>query len=305
MHWRFLLILGLALAAASPVPTRAQDPDPQGIDALPEVSLSQLSEPDGTALGQAALAVRPGDWKHAETAHFILHFFHNFVAAHAAVELEYYYNAVSTELHQDPATWERKSQVYIFENQTDWHAFQKSAQLDPWTGGIHSEGNLFIVRDPAYKFEGRSLGHETAHLVLYRFLGASVPLWLNEGYAENSSIRFYAGLERQRGYNAKPHSAVITASNYIPVATLASMAVYPDDVIQVSIFYQESEKLVAFLRAQDPEGFVTFMQALSHGSLFETALEKAYGSRFAGVSDLDRQFADFAQREYAPSAAGN
>jgi hypothetical protein len=304
MNWRFLLIFGLWLGVALPGRAPAQDADPQGINALPEVSLSQLSEQDGTALGQAALAVRPGDWKHAETQHFILHFFRNFVAAQAAVELEYYYNACAGELHQDTTQWERKSQVYIFENQDDWHTFQKSAQLDPWTGGIHSDGNLFIVRDPSYKFEGRSLGHETAHLVLYRFLGAAIPLWLNEGYAENSSIRFYAGLERDRGYNAKPHSAVITASNYIPVATLTSMATYPDDVIQVSIFYQESEKLVAFLRAQDPEGFITFMQALSHGSLLDTALEKGFGTKFASVDDLNQQFADFAQKQYAP-VAGN
>jgi hypothetical protein len=304
MKWRSLLILGLWLALGLPVASPAQDADPQGIDALPEVPLAQLTEADTTTLGRAALAVRPGDWRHSETPHYILHFFRNFVAAQAAVELEFYYNAVATELHQDTTGWERKSQVYIFDNQADWHAFQKTAQLDPWTGGLHSDGNLFIVRDPSYKFEGRSLGHETAHLVLYRFLGAAVPLWLNEGYAENSSIRFYAGLERQRGYNMKPHSAVITASNYIPVATLASMAAYPDDVIQVSIFYQESEKLVAFLRAQDPEGFITFMQALSHGSLLDTALQKGFGSRFSGVDDLDRQFADFAQKQYEP-VAGN
>jgi hypothetical protein len=97
---------------------------------------------------------------------------------------------------------------------------------------------------------------------------------------------------------------VITASNYIPVATLTSMATYPDDVVQVSIFYQESEKLVAFLRAQSTEGFITFMDALSHGSELDTALWKGFGSRFATVDDLDREFADYAQRKYQP-LAGN
>ena len=288
----------LALAAKLPAQETAQ------ADPLTEVPLSQLSDPGNSALGQAALAVRPGDWRHAETPHFILHFFHNFVAAQVAGELEFYYNAIAMELHQDTTTWERKSHVYIFENPDDWHAFQHAAQLDPWTGGIHSEGNLFIVRDPAYKFEGRSIGHETAHLVLYRFFGAAIPLWLNEGYAENSSIRFYAGLERERGYSSIPHSAVITASNYIPVPTLAAMARYPDDVTQVSIFYQESEKLVAFLRAQSTEGFITFMDALSHGSQLDTALWKGFGGRFATVEDLDHEFADYAQRKYQP-LAGN
>lgn len=306
MHWRFLLIPGLWLALALPAVAPAQEDanGTNGINALTEVPLSQLSDPGNSVLGQEALAVRPGDWKHAETPHFILHFFRNFVAAQAAAELEFYYHSVATELHRDTSTWERKSHVYIFENQDDWHAFQGKAQLDPWTGGIHSEGNLFIVRNPAYKFEGRSLGHETAHLVLYRFFGPSVPLWLNEGYAENSSIRFYAGLERRRGYNMLPHSAVLTASNYIPIANLASAASYPNDVVQVSLFYQESEKLVAFLRVQSEEGFITFMDALSHGSRLDTALSMGFGGRFANVDALDREFADYAQRKYQP-LAGN
>jgi hypothetical protein len=194
--------------------------------------------------------------------------------------------------------------VYIFENQDDWHAFQTKAQLDPWTGGIHSEGNLFIIRNPAFKFEGRSLGHETAHLVLYRFFGAGIPLWLNEGYAENSSIRFYAGLERRRGYNSSPRSAVLTATNYIPVAILTSAVTYPDDVTQIPIFYQESERLVAFLRAQGNDGFITFLNALSHGSRLDTALWKGFGARFPSVDSLNREFSVYAQRAYQPMAGG-
>ncbi len=118
------------------------------------------------------------------------------------------------------------------------------------------------MRNPAYKFEGRSLGHETAHLVLYRFFGAAIPLWLNEGYAENSSIRFYAGLERRRGYNCTaPFGGPDGLELYSGLNPHLRLATYPDDVTQVSIFYQESEKLVAFLRAQGTEGFITFLDA--------------------------------------------
>jgi hypothetical protein len=295
---RFLTLLcAIALLCAGHL--RADD-DPKGINALPEVALSQLSDPGTSRLGQAALAVRPADWKHSETDHFILHFFHNFVAAQAAVELEYYYHAISTELHRDTSAWERKSHVYIFENDADWHAFQGKAQLDPWTGGIHSEGNLFIIRNPANKFSGRALGHETAHLVVYRFFGAGIPLWLNEGYAENSSIRIYAGLERTRGYSSTPRSAVLTASNYIPVADLTSATTYPDDVTKVRVFYQESEKLTGYLRSQGQDGFVTFLDAISHGSRLDTALWKGFGARFATIDALDREFSTYAQRPYTP-----
>jgi len=298
-----LSILAVLLAFASPVQICA-DEDVKGINALTEVPLTQLSDPGNTALGQAALAVRAGEWKHAETPHFILHFFHNFVAAQAAAELEFYYHAISTEMHSDTSGWERKSHVYIFENSDDWHAFQQKAQLDPWTGGIHSEGNLYIIRNPAFKFEGRSLGHETAHLVLYRFFGAAIPLWLNEGYAENSSIRFYSGLERQRGYAMLPRAGMLTPANYVPVAALTSALTYPDDVTKVAAFYTESERLVAFLREQSADGFVAFLDALSHGSTMQTALEKGFGTRFSSMDVLDKEFSEFAQKTLH-SMAGN
>ena len=303
MRSRFSILAALFLALL--LPSRAQDDppaDPTGINALTEVPLSQLSDPGDSTLGKAALAVRPADWKHAETPHFILHFFHNFVAAQVAAELEFYYHAIETDLHADTSTWERKSHIYIFENDADWHTFQGKAQLDPWSGGIHSEGNLYIIHNPAFKFEGRSLGHECAHLVFYRYFGAAIPLWLNEGYAENSSIRFYAGLERRRGYNSLPRTAVLTPSNYIPLASLTSAATYPDDVTKVPIFYQESEKLVAFLRAQDPDGFITFVDALSHGALLQTALDKGFPARFSSLDALDREFAPYSQRNFQPLA---
>jgi hypothetical protein len=96
------------------------------------------------------------------------------------------------------------------------------------------------------------------------------------------------------------HSAVLTASNYIPIAKLTSAVSYPEDVTQVPIFYQESEKLVAFLRAQNTEGFITFMDALSHGSRFDTALEKGYGTRFSSIDALEREFSEYAQRQFQP-----
>jgi hypothetical protein len=97
---------------------------------------------------------------------------------------------------------------------------------------------------------------------------------------------------------------VLTASNYIPIATLTSMAAYPDDVTQVSIFYQESQKLVAFLREQNTEGFVTFLDALSHGSRLDTALCRGFGGRFPSMADMDREFEEYAEKTYQP-LAGN
>jgi len=272
----------------------------RGLQGLPEVSFDNLTDKNVTTLGQAALAIRPADWKHGETANFVYHFFHGFVATPVSVEAEYYYRVVAKTLGKDTSQWERKSHIYIFENPADWAEFQKKASLDPWTGGIHSQGDLFIQRNPRYKFKGRTLGHEVTHLVIYRFFGPGVPLWLNEGYAEYASIGAYANFQRARGFAARPQSAAL--AQFIPVEKLAAMAVYPEQPDDIRTFYAESEKLVRFLSAENAPGFLLFMEGMSHGNRLETALQKGFGSRFASMTDLNRDFEKYAAQDFAPGA---
>jgi hypothetical protein len=269
------------------------------LQGLPEVAFDNLSDKNLTVLGRAALEIRPSDWKHGETPNFVYHFFHGFVATPVSVEAEYYYRVVAKQLAKDTSQWERKSHIYIFESPEDWAAFQKKASLDPWTGGIHSQGDLFIQRNPQYKFKGRALGHEITHLVIYRFFGAGVPLWLNEGYAEYASIGAYASYRRARGMAARPQSAVIAPADFMPVEKLVETSVYPDDVKQVRTFYEESEKLVRFLSAENAPGFLRFLEGMSQGNRFETALGKGYGGRFGGMADLNREFEKYAIQDFA------
>jgi len=289
----FLLFLSATLLAQD---TPAQD-DTRGLDGLQEVTLSQLSDSHISPLGQAALSIEPDLWKHAETPNFIYHFFHGFVATPVSVEAEFYYRVIAKELGKDTTQWERKSHIYIFENPEDWSAFQKKAALEPWTGGIHSGGDLFIQRNPQFKFKGRTLGHEITHLVIFRFFGNGVPLWLNEGFAEYASILGYASFNRARGMNAKPMSQSVTPDNYIPLDTLVNFLTYPEDIKQVYTFYAESERLVSFLSAAGAQNFVVFLDAMSQGNKLETALSKAYGSRFDGVQGLEHEFKPYVTKD--------
>lgn len=289
----------LCLCLFALVGTAQENDDPRGLNGLQEVELSKLTDSNISPLGQAALSIQPVLWKHAETANFVYHFFHGFIATPVSVEAEFYYRVIAKELGKDTTQWERKSHIYIFEKPEDWAAFQKKAALDPWTGGIHSGGDLFIQRNPEYKFKGRTLGHEITHLVLHRFFGSGVPLWLNEGYAEYASIRGYASYNRARGYNAKPWSQIIAPDDFIPLEKLSNLLAYPSDVKQVMTFYFESEKLVRFLCGLSEVKFVTFLDAMSQGNKFETALWKAYGGRFAGLNDLEREFKNYATQDYA------
>jgi hypothetical protein len=294
-----LRVLGVVLGCF--LLTHAVAGDTNG--ALTEVPFQNLSDRNLTALGQAAMSIHPNDWKHAETTNFIYHFFHGFIAAPVSVEAEFYYRVISGDLEKDTTQWERKCHIFIFETDADWKEFQKKGSLDPWTGGIHSQGSLFIQRNPDLKFKGDTLGHEITHLVVERFFGSGIPLWLNEGYAQYSASRCYAAFNRARGYAARPTSRSVPADLYMPVSQLTSLITYPQEVTQVGVFYSESERLVRFLTKGDKHGFGLFLEAMSKGNRFETALNKGFGARYTSADALDREFKPYAIQQGAFSNA--
>lgn len=293
MYFRFFALLFLSVCSARGA----------GVDLgnFKPVEFRSLSDTTLAPLGQQALLIRQADWQHAESAHFVYHFFHDFIAAPVAAEAEFYYRIVATELKKDTAQWERKCHIYIFEKPEDWAAFQTRGALDPWTGGLHAAGELFIQRKPEMRFKGRSLGHEIAHLVVFRFFGNGVPLWLNEGYAEYSSERGYASFNRARGYNASPTARKLTPEQFIPLAQLSSANTYPSEVEKVVAFYSESERLVRFLSGVDKGGFLTLFESLSRGSRLESALSKGFGARFSSLEALESEFKAYLSKDHESS----
>jgi len=263
-----------------------------------EVAFERLSDRSLGALGTRALAIRGNEWKHAETPHFVYHFFQSFVAAPVSVEAEFFYSIVAKELGRDTSQWERKCHVYVFERSADWAAFQTAGQLDPWTGGLCAGGELFIQRDPQVKWKGDTLGHEVTHLVLFRFFGAGVPLWLNEGFAEYAASRGYAAFWRARGFQARPRAQAVDPAHWIPLAELTSANTYPSDAAKVPAFYHESERVVRFLSAVDKAGFQRLLEALAQGNRFDTALGKGFAGKFSDLAALERAAKEYATREH-------
>ena len=294
IHKRNIVSLAFAIISSCCVPISSFSQE----GPLPELPFTQLSDRTLGALGQAALGIRANEWKHAETKNFVYHFFSGFIAGPVSVEAEFYYGVVAKELEKDTTQWERKSHIFIFEKPDDWAAFQQKGALDPWTGGLHSQGELFIVRDPAVKWKGSTLGHEVTHLVVHRFFGNGVPLWLNEGYAEYASSRNYAAFYRARGYTSKPRSRTLPPGQFIALSQLTSLTTYPQDVLQVAAFYAESEKLARFLSATDKRSFGVFFDALSKGNRFDSALAKGFGSRFSSLDALETEFKAYASKDH-------
>jgi hypothetical protein len=270
-----------------------------GLNALPEVDFSRLSQRDPNPLGQKALAIHPEQWKHGETDHFIYHFIDSFVATPISVEAEFHYRVVTKELQRDQPAGQTKSHLYIFQKPADWQQFQTAGKLEPWTGGIQSQGSLFIVRDPAYKFSGNALGHEIVHLILHRYYPDGIPCWLNEGFAQYVSKSAHASYYRARNYTAKPRSETVAPEKLFPLATLTTMTYPPAD--QVETFYDESERLVRFLVATDKANFLSFLDSMGRHQPFESALSQSYGSRFLNVAALEEEYREYAANEFGTS----
>jgi hypothetical protein len=290
-------ILSLAASISITIPlTAVVNAQISDASSLREIEVSELSERDPNPLGEKALVIHPEQWKHAETDHFIYHFAHSYVATPISVEAEFHYRVITKELDREQTNGSSKCHIYIFEQPQDWQQFQSAGQLEPWTGGIHSAGSLFIQRNPAYKFSNNLLGHEIAHLVLHRFYTASIPCWLDEGFAQYVSKNAHASYQRARNYLSKPRSQAIAENELIPLGSLIAMTHPPSD--RVETFYDESERLVRFLVATDKPSFLGLLDALARHQPFETALSRIYGGRFNTVAALETQFREYAAKDF-------
>ena len=263
---------------------------------LPEVEFSQLSQRDPNPLGEKALAIHPEQWKHAETEHFIYHFVHGYVVTPISVEAEFHYRVVAKELERQPPPGDIKSHIYVFERPEEWQQFQVFGNLERWTGGIHSEGSLFIQRNPTQKFSDNTLGHEIVHLVMHRFYSDGIPCWLDEGFAQYISKSAHASYQRARGYLSKPHSQAISNEALIPLPTLLAVTHPPSD--RVATFYQESERLVRFLASTDKPDFLALLDALARHQPFETAFPRIYMGKFASTAVMEEKFREYAMKDF-------
>ena len=262
-------------------------------DTIAPVPFERLSDQNLTVDGRRALEIRPGEWRHYETPHFVLHFFNTFIAAPVAAEAEFYFRFILGDLgvdEQSPgtATGKGKVHVYLFERQEDWDQFKQDAYLEIWTGAVHIDGALFVPRYPEFKWKGNALGHEIAHLLLARYVGTRPPLWLNEGYAEEVSNRGYATFYRARGYFAPVR--VPPPPTFLPLERLTRFAEYPPEA-EVTSFYRESHALCAFFRREAGQAeFVKFLTLMSRGMPFSSALHEAFGLRWDSPSALEAAF---------------
>jgi hypothetical protein len=247
-------------------------------------------------LGQKALAIRPQDWRHAETENFILHYRRVTEARKVAREVEFDLAFVAGQFGATKEQYARKSHVFIFEDDKEWHVFLAQTPVAPWAGSFAHGDELFLdLRNngSGEAFDSRTLAHETTHAVVARiYPAARWPVWLNEGVAEYMGAASVAARKNQT-VKRQEHNLNFAS---MPLDEMQALQTYPQDVVKVTQLYETGEKLIRFIMTELPrDRFVKFVKAVGGGESLQTALMEVYPDKLASYDDFEKKFARFSK----------
>jgi hypothetical protein len=263
---------------------------------LVEKPFNQLSNQQVDELGQKALAIRPDQWKHAETDNFILHYRRVTEAKRVAREVEYDLWFVATSLGAKKEQYARKSHVFVFEDENEWQDFLAQTTVPAWAASFVRGGNLYLSlrnNGSGEPFDSRTLAHETTHAVVYRlYPGTRWPLWLNEGLAEYMGA---ASVAARKNQTLKRHEHTLNFAA-MSLDQLQQLKEYPQDPVEVAELYETGEKLVRFIMTDlGKDRFTQFIDAVLAGRTLKDALLYVYPDKLASYDEFEKRFAKFSK----------
>jgi hypothetical protein len=262
---------------------------------LVEKPFNELSNQNIDELGQTALKMRPEAWKHAETAHFIVHYRRATEAAKVVREIEFYITFIARALGANDQAYAGKSHIYVFQDETEWHQFLYDSNSPDWFGSFANGDNLYLnVRSdmpgqPA--FDSQTLAHETTHATMRRiFPDENWPIWMKEGLAEYMGAAAVAALKHQP---IRRHEHTLNFAS-MSLDTLQQIQKYPDDPVQVTQLYETAEKLIRFIMTELPkERFTPFLHTVGRGASLKDALLQIYPDKIASYDDFLAKYQKF------------
>jgi hypothetical protein len=266
---------------------------------LKTVPFEELSERTVSRQGDIALNLKTVKWEHSESDHFIFHTETGFSVSQLAVCAEWSYAGIKRDLGIVQDSFERKCHVYVFLDEQAWRSFVGAGKMEPWTGGWCTGRELFFWSRPNFKFQGTTLPHEMTHLVLHRFVGGDIPLWLNEGFAEFEGIRLYRAYMKLRNYSLNNVRDHLDREQYISLNDLTGAVDYPKTKNEVVAFYVESQRLVNFLYYQHggTGPLLRFIKLQSEGARFDSAWHEIYSSKYSDQHAFENQFITYLTKE--------
>jgi len=269
-------------------------PPPRDIP-LVEKKWEELSDTQLGANGEAALSIKPGKWKHAETDHFIIHF-RRVTEAHKVVrEIEYDFWFVAKTLGAKPEQYARKSHVFVFEDETEWKKFLIDTNWPSWVGSFAAREGLFLnIRrmEQGGLFDSHTLAHETTHAVVARlYPNERWPVWLSEGFAE-----YMGGASVATRNHQLIKSYQKDLDTQMSLEEMFATQRYPDDVDKVRDLYRTSEKFVRFLMNElPPYRFRKYVEAVLTSKDGQAAFMQVYGDKFPTLDAFQKKFTTFSK----------
>lgn len=257
------------------------------------LSFDDISDKAISPQGKIALNLDGMNWFHAETRHFVYHFtsYKDEDVELYYTQAEVYYQWVKELFGVERDEWNKKSHVFVFTYDGLWKKFNARLQRTLEAQAFTSGWELFINRHPNGLNRLKTLSHELTHIIVFRFLEGTLPLALNEGFAEFVSYRAMA--EKQGLDNSKIKIIkIINPRDYLQVDRLVAMEDYAADPKSVENFYIESEALVRFLVLKyGGPNFYTLLREIAKGQSFEQACERIYK---LNPMELERKFKNYA-----------
>lgn len=234
-------------------------------------------------------------WRHAQTEHFVMHFFAsegtNF-AWKVAQQSEFFYGYISKELGGAKDLYPCRSHIFTFRNETRWKKFLKTQpEVDKWSYSYAQGLCMFLQQAENTKKQSDVLAHEMTHLMVNHFINGHPPLWLNEGIAE-----YYGefGLSEFRGIKRHPGSVFKSGGlrEAMPLERLLAIVKYPGSEVEVHKLYATSKYFVGFLLTKKPaEKFPPFLADIAGGMKASEALIKHY--EFPDLATAQKEFNRF------------
>jgi hypothetical protein len=245
---------------------------------LVETTWEKLSNKVVDPLAEKALKSGVQKWRHAETDNFIIHYRRVTEAQKVAREIEYDLWFVANTLGATKEQYAKKSHVFVFQNESEWHQFLAECNEPTWVGSFAMRDELFLhVGGMGEEFDSQTLAHETTHAVVARLYPHKVwPYWLGEGFAEYEGS---ASVAARKGVWIKRYQRELDGAE-LSFDELTGMVQYPSDRAKVVQLYRTSEKLVRFIMTEFPkERFVKFVEQVLNGAPLQQAVLNVYGDR--------------------------
>jgi hypothetical protein len=260
-----------------------------------EVTTDEMDVKCLTPKGKQLLDESGDKWKHAQTDHYVVHYFaaEGDLQARKTVALtEFCYNYIPRDLGLTHDRIEGRSHIFTFRNEDRWKKFLKTVpNVDKWSFSFAEGPALFLQQAKNVQWGAHNMTHETTHMVLYRFLRDRPPLWLNEGTAE-----YYGdfGLAEFRGLKRYSGTVFKGLREPIPLTRLFSFdEKYPTDIKEVHQFYATAEYFVGFLMTKKPhDQFSGFLKDMTEENAKPLPLlQKHYD--FPDMETVQKEFKHF------------